>query len=113
MNRQVYFGQFGNPADITGSFSAPANALDNAEVLFAWYDGGYECGALVVYRKDGELFEVNGGHCSCYGLEDQWEPEQTNVAALALREGPQTYYADTDALLGWKEMLNELGAGNS
>ncbi len=45
----------------------------------------YSGSAFVLYRKDGQLFEVNGGHCSCYGLEGQWEPESTTKQALLER----------------------------
>lgn len=53
--------------------------------LFAAYDGEYECAALVVYRRYQKLYEVNGTNCSCYGLEDQWDPEETSVEALRHR----------------------------
>lgn len=57
------------------------------EVLFASYGGAdYEGDAVVVFRKGGTLYEVHGSHCSCNGLEDQWEPEETTVAALAMRK---------------------------
>ena len=46
----------------------------NINILFASYgQGGYEGDAWVLFEEDGKLFEVNGGHCSCYGLEGQWE----------------------------------------
>ncbi|MDQ0168724.1 MULTISPECIES: hypothetical protein [Paenibacillus] len=50
---------------------------------YVWYEGS----AFVLYRdnKDGKLYEVNGGHCSCYGLEGQWSPEETNVEVLRHR----------------------------
>lgn len=57
-----------------------------SEVLFASYGGGsYDGDATVIFRKDVKLYEVHGGHCSCNGLEDQWEPAETSVGALALR----------------------------
>ncbi len=37
------------------------------------------------FRRDGRLYEVNGSHCSCYGLENQWDPESTTVEALRHR----------------------------
>lgn len=57
-----------------------------AEVLFASYGtDNYSGDAFVLFRRDGKLFEVNGSHCSCYGLEGQWDPEETTVAALRHR----------------------------
>lgn len=56
------------------------------EVVFGVYElGDYEGEAFVLYVKDGRLFEVHGGHCSCYGLEGQWDPEETTLEALRLR----------------------------
>lgn len=58
----------------------------NIEILLADYSyESYEGSAWVLYRKDGKLFEVNGGHCSCYGLEGQWEPEETTVESIQHR----------------------------
>ena len=50
-----------------------ARLFEGVEVLLASYSyEDYSGLAFVLFRKDGELFEVNGSHCSCYGLEDQW-----------------------------------------
>jgi hypothetical protein len=38
----------------------------------------------VIFEKDGKLWEVNGSHCSCYGLEGQWQPEETTWEAIAI-----------------------------
>jgi hypothetical protein len=65
----------------------PDNFPSEDSVLFASYGGVYyEGDAIVIYRQDDALYEVHGSHCSCYGLEDQWKPEETTVAALAMRE---------------------------
>lgn len=45
------------------------------------YDGDYSC----LFVKDGKLYENHCSHCSCYGCEDQWGPEETTLAAIALR----------------------------
>lgn len=65
------------------------------EVLIASYGTeDYGGDAFVLFRRHGKLFEVNGGHCSCYGLgrkdfsgdrETQWEPEETTVTELRRR----------------------------
>ena len=56
------------------------------EILFASYGyENYSGDAFVLFRRDGKLYEVNGGHCSCYGLEGQWEPEETTIEALRHR----------------------------
>lgn len=62
------------------------SAFDGLNILLASYS--YECysgDAFVLFERDGKLFEVNGSHCSCYGLEGQWDPEETSVEALRHR----------------------------
>lgn len=56
------------------------------EILLASYTyENYSGDAFVLFRRDGKLYEVNGGHCSCYGLEDQWLPEETSKEELLKR----------------------------
>lgn len=82
----IYKDIFQSNADIIGEFEAPADALDGAEVLFAEYSyESYEGSAFVLFKRDGKLYEVSGGHCSCYGLEGQWDPEETSPEALLKR----------------------------
>lgn len=60
----------------------------NEDILFAnYYIDGYDGSAWVLFydREKHKLFEVNGSHCSCMGLEGQWEPEETTLEAIALR----------------------------
>ncbi len=60
--------------------------LEGYEVLLAYYSyEDYSGEAFVLLSKEGKLYEVNGGHCSCYGLEGQWDPEETTVEALTYR----------------------------
>ena len=55
-------------------------------ILFASYSyADYSGDAWVLFEKDGKLYEVNGGHCSCYGLEGQWEPEEVNLKEIENR----------------------------
>jgi hypothetical protein len=62
------------------------NELDGVTVLLASYEtASYEGYAFVLFERDRKLYEVNGSHCSCYGLEGQWEPEETTVEALRRR----------------------------
>lgn len=83
---QVYFESFGSLEDVVSNFQLSSEQLEGVEILYAMYDGGgYDGWAHVIIRKDGKLYEVNGSHCSCYGLEGQWEPEETSVTALLFR----------------------------
>lgn len=58
--------------------SVPGAPQAEPDVVFhASYDQeDYEGSALVVYRQGERYFVVEGSHCSCYGLEGQWEPEE-------------------------------------
>jgi hypothetical protein len=33
-------------------------------------------------KETGKLYENHGSHCSCYGFEDQWAPEETSIEYL-------------------------------
>lgn len=59
---------------------------ENINILFASYgNDNYSGDAWVLFEEDGNLFEVNGGHCSCYGLEGQWEKENVVLKELENR----------------------------
>lgn len=56
------------------------------KILFASYGSeNYSGDAFVLFAEKGKLYEVNGSHCSCYGLEGQWSPEKTSLKALKHR----------------------------
>lgn len=53
-------------------------------ILFASYgQDNYSGDAFILFEENGELFEVNGSHCSCYGLKGQFSPEATTLELLA------------------------------
>jgi hypothetical protein len=86
----VYTGNFdwSNWQDVCNDFDMKEPLPD--EVLAADYDGGgYDGSAYVVYRNGDKYYTVSGSHCSCYGLEGQWEPEEYTkeqlIAALEKR----------------------------
>lgn len=123
MIRQVYFGNWKNKSDMWADFSndytyessgrVAKDPEPEGEILLAWYgNGSYEGSAFVVFRNDGKLYEVNGGHCSCYGLEGQWSPEECTVESLrktgefALRS--DYYDATEEAKISFGELLKEL-----
>lgn len=67
----------------------PKPDLSNTEIAVAVYDGnGYSMNTFILFRntEDGAWYEVNGSHCSCYGLEGQWEPELVDPKAILIRE---------------------------
>ncbi len=62
------------------------DAPEDADIIFAGYTyEDYSGDALVVFQRDGKLYEVNDGHCSCNGLEN-WAPEETSIEALRIRQ---------------------------
>lgn len=85
----VYDGEFHTLEDVIQAFDLPAKdseALKQAEIAYAGYDcGDYDGAAFVLFRHEGKWWEANGRHCSCYGLEGQWAPEETFLQAVAQR----------------------------
>lgn len=79
-------------------------------ILYADYEyENYSGDAYVLGfdKEKGTWFEVHGSHCSCYGLEGQWEPEYFNTLqdlknVLAKRnwyaEKPYAYEARSNSL---------------
>jgi hypothetical protein len=75
-----------------------SSAMEGVQILFAHYEAAdYSGDCFVLFEKAGRLYEVNGSHCSCHGLEGQWEPEETSAEAIRHRitEG-SLGYADND-----------------
>lgn len=55
-------------------------------ILFASYgQENYNGQAFVLLEKAGKLYEINADTSSWYGLEGQFEPEETTLEALAYR----------------------------
>lgn len=88
-----YFGNFTCRKDVKREFSyGPDGTFEiksfprEDKILLASYDNeDYEGSAYVLFERDGKLWEVTGGHCSCNGLEGQWDPEETNWAFIISR----------------------------
>jgi len=79
----MYYNDFDNWADVQEEFQMVEPEPE--EVLVADYScEDYEGDAYVVYRKGNMYYTVNGGHCSCFGLEGQWEPEAYDIQTLYL-----------------------------
>ena len=108
-NEQLFLGNFGDKEDVKREFSVKDNSMNDAFILLAWYGyGDYDGSAFVLFERGGKLYEVNGGHCSCNGLEGQWSPEETSAVELIHRIkegqlGSDGYYDENtfgDRLLG-------------
>ncbi len=80
----IYKNSFDNNQDIELLFGC--TIPENANILFANYIAeNYEGNAFVLLQINEKLYEVNASHCSCYGLEGQWDLEETSVEALEHR----------------------------
>lgn len=106
MSGQRYFGDWAADAPyedkrgyagLLADFAIDSSVVKDEEILYAAYTyESYSGSALVLYERDGRPYEVHGGHCSCYGLEGQWEPEETSWEALRMREFSEHVYNPAD-----------------
>ena len=74
----VYVGEFARYEDLPyGVNNPPADAI-----VYAAYDcRDYDGSALIVFERDGVLWENHDSHCSCNGL-DTWSPERALLTAM-------------------------------
>lgn len=82
----MFRGDWERLEDVARDFELKADELARlqaARVVLAVYERyAYEGYAYVLFEHEGELYDVHATHCSCYGLEQQWEPDVTSVAFL-------------------------------
>ena len=72
--------------EILDEFEVDEKDRKGIEVLFASYGNeSYDGEAFLLVEKDNKLYEVNADHCSCYGLEDQFELEETSIELIEYR----------------------------
>lgn len=84
---EKYFGGFDNYGDMRDDYSRydrdcvgkvePKDFPSEDEILLASYDDDYYAGnAVVLFLRDGKYFLDASSHCSCFGLEDSWDPQE-------------------------------------
>lgn len=82
-----YYGWFDNWASVQSNYNM--NEAEPDEVHLAdyedWPDIGYNGDSMVIYRRGSKWYLNMGGHCSCYGLEDQWSPDEYDTLEQAIR----------------------------
>lgn len=77
----IYLKIFDGRESVESNFETTLDA--DVNILLAFYEyEDYEGDAYVLFEQQGQLFEVHGSHCSCYGLENQWEPEIISLEYL-------------------------------
>lgn len=80
LNSQPIFIGFNDTEDVLNNFNV---GEFKGKILFAEYDTPpYEGYAQVLFLEGGKIFEVYGSHCSCFGLENQWEPTEVTYELL-------------------------------
>lgn len=83
----MYLGLFDSWSDVVKEFfdcsyddeklAKLLPTMPEPEVVVAVYEyESYNGDAFICYRENGKYYTVTGCHCSCYGLEDQWNPEE-------------------------------------
>lgn len=94
--------------ELLRNFDITINDLKDCKILIAGYsDVCYNGEAFVLLSKGSKLLEVNGNHCSCYGLEEQWKPEVTSYKVLLHRINKGTFLS-RDYCDGFREAVLEI-----
>ena len=89
----MYLEDFNSVDDLKKEYDITDADLEGINILYAVYRiGSYEGQSLVLFEKDNKLFIVDANHCSCYGLEGQWSPDETNEAALKMEVKAKSKY---------------------
>ena len=106
---QAYSGEyawFSERSTAPATPEALAAELTSCEIIIAYeLQKYYEAASWFLFRRGGKLFEVNAGHCSCYGFEGQWTPEEVTKEEL-LRRKHIVYSAESDNLLIFEIISN-------
>lgn len=81
----IYMG-FDGLDDLIHQFEIKNPLDERLEILIAAYDQSNWTGtAVVIYRIGKEYYLVEGSHCSCYGLEHQWVPQEITLEYIQHR----------------------------
>lgn len=93
---------FSNVQDILDQYELDKSALDGVTIICAYYENeDYDGSSAVLYEKDGKIYLVEAGHCSCYGLEGQFE--STQYEEKDLREKLESADSWEDSLIWVRE----------
>ena len=103
----VYKGEWSCFSDVFYQFP---DGVGEAQLVYASYEAEqYEGSALVVWAKDGQLWEDSSSHCSCNGLwDDGPSPEATSVEAFLMRPNQDRHLIA--ALFAWVQQSWEVKA---
>ena len=85
--------------NIVCNYEVEQSTVDQYKIVVAVLNSGsYEEDAyfLLLHRATGKLYEIHAGHCSCYGFEGQFSPEETTVEFIF---SPHYTYRDDQAVM--------------
>jgi hypothetical protein len=103
----IYHGEWKTQKDMCRDFNIDECNLQGCTIIYASYDHPpYEGYAFVIFEKSGDFYEVNASHCSCYGLEGKWKPEENDYEALMAR--PNVPEIAKNNLKWWNEWWKEI-----
>jgi hypothetical protein len=106
---KIFFGKWENQQRLISDYEITEKDLDGYEILFAAYGGrDYEGKALVILRKENKLYMTEGSHCSCFGLEGQFSPDEVNLEMLNKYKFNHYDEYEPDEVIGWQEFLERL-----
>ena len=97
----MFDGIFDNANDVFKHFDVSEEDQVGVHFVYACYEAeDYEGHAGVIFLKGGRFYIVTGSHCSCHGLEDQWDPEEITLEEIRhYRKNRKTPYGlDFDAV---------------
>lgn len=93
------FDGFDNRMELAAKFEIDIEQTKG--VLVALYgQGSYEGSAYVLLTRGGKLYEISASHCSCHGVEGQWEEEPTTIEAVRKRDYSSLFDAEQVAKIG-------------
>lgn len=103
--KSMYLHDFDSEESMLKEFAIDKSVIKGYKVLLASYT--YECyeGSAFVLMRDKltkELVTVYGSHCSCYGLEGQFDIEKSSIEQIQ-KLYDENYYT-------YREIRDELGA---
>ena len=84
MKKRKYIDLFSDWSEVKRNFSRDVPEIEPKYVYASYTEtSDYSWDAFVVIGNNKRDFQVvEGGHCSCYGLEGQWEPTDMGFKAL-------------------------------
>ena len=77
------------------------------EILFACLEcESYDGYAVILFKRDNQLYMVEGSDSSFYGFEGQWKPDAVEPEQILLYG--LNFIEDKEANLAWKELGKSL-----